>query len=140
MSEAKMKRMKLGENPAAELTDGLFALECGDDHCDDDQQEDVVVEAQTTLAKVEDGKVEPASQEDIQLAAQGLGDMWRFLDREVIDKVIEFIKAVDVEQIKGYAMLVTNMIETAPNGDVFLNLRVKIKDGDPSDGSNGLLG
>lgn len=99
--------MKVGDNPAKNLMEDLFILNtCG-------------VDDQDTCGETND-----------QLEAQGVKDVFRFLDREVVDKIVDLIKQIDIEQLKKLILLVGSMVETRENGDIFLNLGIKLKDGE----------
>ena len=74
--------------------------------------------------------VDPA---EPQVEAQGVTDILKFLDREVVEKVVDLIKGIDVNQIQELIKLIASMVEIKANGDVYLNLRIKVKDGDPND-------
>jgi len=119
MSAVK-KTMRLGQNPARELTEDVFAINSlGEDvqkaHEKIQQLEALKLkvieqnpEVLTYVPPTEEEEVE-----DVQLSAQGVTDVFKFLDTEVISKIV-------------------TLFETTDNGDVFLNLRIKIKDGKPN--------
>lgn len=67
--------------------------------------------------------------QEVELKAQGITDIFRFLDREVVDKVTGAVKTLDVLKIADTANLLLNLIEVEDDGDVYLNLRIKIRDG-----------
>lgn len=69
---------------------------------------------------------------DIELQAQGVMDVFQFLDREVVDKVVDFIKSIDVKQTKEMISLLMSMIQIDPDGSVYLNLKIKLREGKKS--------
>jgi hypothetical protein len=79
---------------------------CGHDHdkfgqpktCCSDYADDSRGEYRETYA---DSKV---NQE--QISAQGLFDVFKFTDKEVIDKIVEVVKSIDVEKLKALMKLV----------------------------------
>lgn len=61
--------------------------------------------------------------QDPKVEAQGLFDTFKLTDKEVIDKVISVIKAIDVEKIK----LVMNALEVDKDGWIRVKIDLGIK-------------
>lgn len=57
------------------------------------------------------------------IQAQGVLDVWRLTDKEVVDKIIEIIKSVDTTLIKK----VMEMIEVDEDGWLHLKIDLRIK-------------
>lgn len=113
------KTMKLGQNPAKELTSSFFSInQCGNNITDD---------VQLTAQSVKTNDViEDAQTDDIQMTAQGITDVFKFLDPEVINYIVNFVKEVDINEIKKLITLGSKIFEMDDKGDVFVNLKIKL--------------
>jgi hypothetical protein len=102
------KKMKLGQNPANDLISDFFSInQCGD-------------EIQET------NQLQLLKEEEVQLTTQGVTDVFKFLDPTVIQHIVNFIKDVDINEIKRLVSLGSKMFEIDDNGDVYVNLRIKV--------------
>lgn len=105
------KKMKLGQNPANDLVSDFFAInQCGED------QETNQLQALNLMEE----------KEEVQLTTQGVTDVFKFLDPTVIQHIVSFIKEVDINEIKRLISLGSKMFEIDDNGDVYVNLRIKL--------------
>ena len=99
------KKMKLGQNPANDLISDFFSInQCGEGIQETNQLQE----------------------KEVQLTTQGVTDVFKFLDPTVIQHIVNFIKDVDINEIKRLVSLGSKMFEIDDNGDVYVNLRIKV--------------
>jgi hypothetical protein len=104
------KIMKLGQNPAKELTSSFFSI----NQCGNDVTNDVQLTAQSVKT------------DDVQLSAQGITDVFKFLDPVVLNSITGFIKEIDINEIKKIITLGSKLFEIDDKGNIFVNLRIKL--------------
>jgi hypothetical protein len=66
--------------------------------------------------------------DDVILQAQGLKDIFSMFDKTLLDKIMGLVDIFDIYNIKEIITMLYGMIEVTDSGDIYLNIRIKLKD------------